>query len=125
MLTLRRWEVEDINLYFLVIKYSLYSIKRFRRQLRKEEEVLTVSEVRVLGTATNNSSSSAVLLLGREHFAKEQKFIVFTSSICRSHGAGRGVGGVSTGKTVLKDFSSSLESFQMHSLLSFPCLMYC
>jgi hypothetical protein len=83
--------------------------------------VRTVSELIVFGTAMS-SSSELSSFDGRSVWAKEQKFIVLTSRIWRSHGCFRGSGGVSTGRTVLMDASSSSESFHTMSLLSFPCL---
>lgn len=84
----------------------------------------TVSELRVFGTAISNSSaaSSSPAAFATSVRAKEQKFMVLTCRMCRSHGCFRGSGGVSTGRTTLMDGSSSTESFQTTSLLSFPCL---
>lgn len=64
--------------------------------------VLTASEARVLGTATNNSED--VLLEGSgeaEQCEKEQKFMALTSSICSIHGCGRISGDGSSGRRVL------------------------
>jgi hypothetical protein len=75
----------------------------------------------VFGTAMSSSSEPSSFD-GRAVCANEQKFIVLTSRIWRSHGCFRGSGGVSTGRTVLIEASSSSESFHTTSLLSFPCL---
>lgn len=48
--------------------------------------------------------------------------MVFTWRTCSSHGCFLGSGGVSRGRTRLMEDSSSSESFQTISLLSFPCL---
>lgn len=82
--------------------------------------LLTLSELKVLGTAISNSSRSdeAAEIVGQEE--NEQKFIVLTSRICDIHGCFLSSGGVSTGRTVLNEDSSSSENFQTMSLLSFP-----
>lgn len=81
----------------------------------------TVSELIVFGTATNSSSESVEFLgTDGEHCANEQKFIVFTSNRWRSHGCLRGAVGLSTGKVVSIDDSSSFESRHTMSLLSLP-----
>ena len=83
----------------------------------------TVSEDMMLGTAMSSSSDASFEDVGgRGVCANEQKFMVLTCKMWRSHGCFRGSGGVSTGKTVLMDASSSSESFHTMSLLSLPCL---
>ena len=91
-------------------------------ELKNLSGFLTLSELNVLGTATSNSSISndVAEVFGQEE--NEQKFIVFTSRICDTHGCFLGSGGVSTGRTVLIEGSSSSENFQTMSLLSFPWL---
>jgi len=93
---------------------DLEIVKRLLRVAWEETE-RTVSELLVFGTATSSSSivssSEEVVDVGRVHCAKEQKFIVFTLSIWRSHGCFLGSGGVSTGSTTLMEPSSSSESF--------------
>jgi hypothetical protein len=94
------------------------------------EGVSTDSEDMVLGTAIRSSSGCSTGedaesggLGGQE--AKEQKFMVFTCRMWRSHGCGRGSGGVSTGRTTLIEASSASENFHTMSVLSFPCLYSC
>lgn len=105
----RRWEMKDIDLIKLGSFYVWIVDKR------------TVSELRVLGTAINSSSSEFC----NDAWANEQKFMVFTWSICNSHGNLRGSVGVSTGRTLLIEASSSSDSFHTTSLLSLPCLQKC
>ena len=84
----------------------------------------TVSEDMMLGTAMSSSSDASFEDVGgrRGVCANEQKFIVLTCRMWRSHGCFRGSSGVSTGKIVLMDASSSSDSFHTMSLLSLPCL---
>jgi hypothetical protein len=83
--------------------------------------VLTVSELIVFGTAIKSSSERDSEVSTR-HCAKEQKFMVFTWRTWSSHGCLRVSGGVSTGRTVLMEASSSSENLHTMSLLSLPCL---
>lgn len=54
--------------------------------------------------------------------AKEQKFMVLTWSMWRTHGCFLASDGVSTGRTTLMEDSSSAEIFHTMSLLSLPWL---
>jgi hypothetical protein len=121
--SLARGEVEDVDLggLGLRIKASWKTAREGEGKKGREGKRRTVSELMVFGTAMSSSSEQSSCD-GRAVCANEQKFIVFTSRICRSHGCLRGSGGVSTGKTVLMEASSSSESFQTTSLLSFPSL---
>lgn len=84
---------------------------------------LTASVASVLGTATSSSSETAKSVSGLgEHCAKEQKFIVFISRICRIHGFGRSGADSSRGRLVLRFSSSSAVIFQTIRRLSLPSL---
>lgn len=84
--------------------------------------VLTASEASVFGTATSSSDDAAPEPDEAEQCAKEQKFMVLTSSICNIHGWGRVSGVGSNGSLVLSRLSSSALNFQTTSVLSLPCL---
>jgi len=87
---------------------------------------LTVSDVRMLGTATSNPPSSLFVSgldnLGSIQQANEQKFIVLTSREYSSQGFLLGFSAVSTGRTVLISASSDSENLHTKRRLSFPCL---
>ena len=85
---------------------------------------LTDSEDSVFGTPISSSSSDIAPGLAG-HKAKEQKFIVLTSSICRTRGFGLSESDTtawSSGRAVLRAASSSTASFHTINLLSLPCL---
>ena len=76
----------------------------------------------MLGTATRISEVSGIPAFCTTHDEKEQKFIVFTSSICIIHGWGLGAGEGSRGRAVLMVASSASLNFHTTSRLSLPCL---
>jgi hypothetical protein len=104
-------EVEYVNLFDTLDMFGATGGGR-------ESRPVTVSLLVVFGTATNNSLSMAAPSDGAAgtHWAKEQKFMVFTMRICSSHGCLRGSGGISTGRTTLIPGSSSSGNFQTISL---------
>lgn len=76
----------------------------------------------MLGTATSSSSDDAGLSRLAGHEANEQKFMVLTSSMCRTHGCRLSDTDWSRGRAVLSAASSPSLSFHTINRLSLPCL---
>lgn len=74
------------------------------------------SEADLISDAGFDLSTLLLLLLLPGHAAKEQKFIVLTSSRCTIHGCGRGIETSSKGRLTLSRSSSSSATFHTMSL---------